>query len=525
MLVDLTARDTAEQQLVLELRERVKELRLLHAAARLLQLHRRFEPEVLDHLVELIPPAWLHADCCAARITYREIEVHTPGFRASPWLQSESFATRAGRGCVEVAYLAERPTAAEGPFLAEERALLRSLVEMLVAYLEHHEAETQRRELEHQLRQAQKMEALGTLAGGIAHDFNNILMAIGFNVELLLADHPEQSRARSSLEQVLQAYDRAVDLVKRILLFSRNEESVRKVLPLEPLVEEILALLRSSLPLVRVTATYEPDLPKVFADASQLHQVLMNLGTNAAHAMANGGLLTVAVSRVCIDDLAAAPSVDLTLGTYVCITVSDTGSGMSPEVLERIFEPFFTTKGRKGTGLGLSVVHGIVRDHQGAIAVSSELGVGTSFSIYLPEAETSAELTKSEPNAPPRGHGERILCVDDEEALVLVMERVLGRLGYACTGFTEASSALHAFRADPRAFDLVITDGAMPHTTGLQFARELRAIRPDVPIVLSSAHAETSEAAAELGIALRIAKPARVAELARALRTALEHSS
>ena len=524
---ELAERQVAERErerLVIDLKERVKELTLLHSAARLLQPTRAFEPAVLEQLVASMPAAWMHPECCVARIVYRELDVRSPGWRESPWQLRASFDTGSSKGTIEVAYLEQRPEQAQGPFLAEEAALLRSLVEMLAAYLDYHEAEAQRRELERQLRHAQKMDALGKLAGGIAHDFNNILMAMGFNVELARQDVPAHSPAREYLDEMLQAHERAKEMVKQILLFARKQEPERKLLELDRVVQEALKLLRATLSArVTIGSSCELGLPPVLADASQIHQVLMNLGTNAGHAMQeHGGDLSVELSRATISDARVIPGAQLTPGTYVCVTVRDTGMGMSHEVLDRLFEPFFTTKGYHGTGLGLSVVHGIVREHRGAITVRSEIGRGSSFTIYLPAAEHAQDPQLAPESALQSGHGERIMYVDDEPSIVLVVTRLLERLGYVCVGFTDARAALQAFKADPRAYDAVITDGAMPVLTGPQMAAQMRALRPDLPIALASAHSDDPGLGDRAGIAVRIAKPPSVGELARALRTMLD---
>jgi signal transduction histidine kinase len=428
---------------------------------------------------------------------------------------------RLATGVVEAALKrAEDELAVRRAAEQERERLLRDLEQRLQ---EQREAEARRRVLEGHLRRAQKMDALGTLAGGIAHDFNNLLMVIGINVEVVLKDLPEGSDAREPLVEVLQAYRRAGDLVRRILLFSRKEEPARSVVELQPVMQEALKLLRSSLPaMVEIDAKYEADLPPVLIDTGQIHQVVMNLGTNAAHAMGEqGGVLSVRVGRVASAAATSGPLVALGPGEYLCIRVSDTGVGISPDLLERVFEPFFTTKGVKGTGLGLAVVHGIVREHGGAVTVKSELGVGTTFELYLPVADTAAKQAPADEDAAPTGRGERIMYVDDEPAVVLAAERLLQRLGYACIGFTDSRAALRAFAADPAAFDAVITDGAMPGMTGRQLAGALRAIRPDVRVALASAYGEMIDDANDAGFALRIAKPPGVSELARALRTLL----
>lgn len=520
--------DLAERErLVRDLGERVKELQLLHGAAGLLR-DRPFERDVLAELVGLMPGGWMYSECCEARIVYQGLEVTTAGWRETPWRQSAPFGANGKQeGMLEVAYTEERPYQFEGPFLAEERALIDSVAEMLGTYLQRQEAERQRQTLEGQLRQAQKMEALGTLAGGIAHDFNNILTAIGGNVELAQQEVAPGSLLSEYLESIGSAHLRARDLVQRILLFSRGQEPERRVIQLEEVVEEALKLLRSSLPpMIETRASYAPGLPPISADPTQIHQIIMNLGTNAAHAMhQGGGILSVEVSAVQIDEI-QAPSPDLHDGLHVCVSVEDTGPGMDREVLDRLFEPFFTTKGLKGTGLGLSVVHGIVREHGGAITVYSELGRGSRFDLYFPVARGEAYPMPANQTRLLEGAGQHILYVDDEKALVALMSKALGRLGYKCTGFSDAREALDAFSADPQAFDAVLTDMAMPALTGLDLARALTDIRPDTPIAIVSGYGdEDTQALRSANIRVRIRKPFTIADLSQGLGLLLTASS
>jgi len=508
------------EHLVEDLGERVKELRLLHAAARVLQGTRPFDESVLRQLVNIMPAAWRHPESCEARIAYRDTVVATPGWAESTRRLTAKFGTSGGQGVIEVIYR-EEPRTTVGPFLHEERLLIDSLAEMLGAYLEHDIAERHRAQLETQLRQSQQMEALGTLAGGIAHDFNNLLTAIGGNADLALTEPSVTTPVKTHLSELRKAHARATDLVKRILLFSRRHEPDRKAISVAPVIEEAVQLLRASLPstiVIRFSA--QPDLPVVLADASQIHQVIMNLGTNAAHAMQErGGTLRINIELATIADVLTAPSAELRPGQYVRISVSDTGVGISAEIRARLFEPFFTTKGTAGTGLGLSVVHGIVTDHDGAIAVESVVGEGSTFQIYLPAAHGREAHPPAEELV--LGRGEHIMYVDDEEALVHVMMRLLARLGYRSTGFADANEALEAFRADPRQYDAVITDMTMPSMSGARLARELRALRPGMPVAIASGYESAEmEAAGQEGL-MRISKPFSMEGLSQTLRTLL----
>jgi signal transduction histidine kinase len=514
-LAERRAVEKKQEQLVIDLGERVKELRLLHATSRV--IHRRpFSRDVLEEIVLMMPGGWMHPECCRARIQYGDIEVTTAGWRDTPWRHAATFTAANRSGTVEVAYTEERPPADEGPFLAEERHLLESLADMLRSYIEREEAERQKRELELQLRHAQKMEALGTLAGGIAHDFNNILTAIVGNASMALHEAPD-GRFREHLSEIEKASARATDLVRRILLFSRRSESERRVTNLRVPIAEALALLKTTIPpSVEIRSRYDADLPLVFADHTQIHQVIMNLAMNAAHAMRQGGVLSVEAARLVVTDLPSAPSVDLRPGTHARISVRDTGSGISPEIVTRLFEPFFTTKGVEGTGLGLSVVHGIVRDHGGAITVESEVGRGTAFHVYLPEAETG-ELPYPAASRIEHGSGEHVMYVDDEETLVFLATRLITRLGYKCTGYTSAEEALEALRSDPAGIDALVTDFAMPAMSGIDLARKAREIRPDLPVAIMSGYGEVPAVSGDNLVDLRIAKPVTLETLSVAI--------
>jgi signal transduction histidine kinase len=369
-----------------QLTERVKELRLLHATSRLLQGDRPIDRALCAELVAQVPQAWQHADCCEARITFGRIDERTPGWRETPWQQTAAFVTGAGPGSVSVLYTEDRRQGGADPFLNEEHELLKSIAESLSSAIERDHVERRRRTLESQLRQSQKMEALGTMAGGVAHDFNNILTAIGGNASLALGDLEPGHPATESIVEIQQAHARAVDLVRRILTFSRKQDSHKTLVNLAGVVDEAVRLLRVSLPKhISVRTQYESGLPQILADATQVHQIVMNLGTNAAHAMKEGGgTLLITLGRVAFVDPADVPSVALRPGSYLQLDIADSGPGIPPEIVDRLFEPFFTTKGEAGTGLGLSVVHGIVHEHGGAITVQSAVDQGTTFSVYLP---------------------------------------------------------------------------------------------------------------------------------------------
>jgi PAS domain S-box-containing protein len=391
------------------------------------------------------------------------------------------------------------------------------------------EAERQREELESRLRQAQKMEALGVLAGGIAHDFNNILGAILGYTQLAQEDLPKGSTERDHLDQALKAGERARDLVKHILAFSRRAEQEKSPVSLTPLIKETLHLLRASLPpqiTLRHRLGYEEGV--VLADATQLHQVLMNLCTNAAQAMQpGGGLLEVELEDVDLDKGNAAwvrASTNLRPGLYRKLTVRDTGRGMEPEVAARVFEPYFTTKEPgQGTGLGLAVAHGIVQSHGGAISVQSEPGKGSVFEVWLPRNQAAVKPGKTSQAALPGGN-EQLLFVDDEASLVQVAQRMLRRLGYGVDVFLSGEKALDAFAADPHGYDLVITDLSMPKMSGLHLLDEIKKLRPETPVLLCTgfSHAMRTKNPRELGLKGVLRKPLMWSDLALAVRRALD---
>jgi signal transduction histidine kinase/CheY-like chemotaxis protein len=517
---ELDVRRTAQANLASslhELGERVKELRLLHSVSQLLR-DAPVNAETLQRIVTMMPRAWQYPEVCEARIAFDGTDVRTAGWTDSPWRQSAPLRTAEGDGAIEVVYLEERPAADEGPFLAEERDLLVSLQDALVAWIERDGAERRRLGTEHQLRQSQKMQALGTLAGGIAHDFNNILTAIIGNAQLAAMELDPHHPARSSIDAVMDSSARASEIVKRILLFSRRQDVERKVMPLAPVVQEVVNLVRVSMPKnIGVETRVSPNLPNVLGDASQLYQAAMNLCTNAVHAMSpDGGTLSVTQDRVEVGPESGPVALELHPGTHVRLTVADTGVGMPPHVVERLFEPFFTTKAHGGTGLGLSVVHGIVRDHDGAIAVHSAPGKGSTFEIYLPAAVEQKQAVPAAASEMPRGSGQHVMYVDDEEALVAVMARLLPRIGYRCTGYSDPRAALQAFRASPQSFDAIVTDMAMPNMNGLQFADAVREARSDIPIAIASGNAgDVGQSRADIDMVIQ--KPISMDSLARLL--------
>ncbi len=382
--------------------------------------------------------------------------------------------------------------------------------------------------LEKELRQAQKMEALGTLAGGIAHDFNNILGAIMGYSELAKLELDEKSPVQDKLAEVLKATCRAKELVQQILVFSRRSEQQKIPLELGRIIKEAMRILRPSLPSTIEIKSAVSSKNAVLADPTQMHQVLMNLCTNAAHAMQDkGGVLEVKLADLMIETEAVAASESLPPGHYVELRVSDTGHGIDPSIADLIFDPFFTTKGpNEGTGLGLSVVHGIVKSHGGAISFDSVSGNGTSFRVLLPALETDSVPEKTAVvTALPPGR-ERILVVDDEPVLAEMIKRMLERLGYEVVSRTDGREAFEAFRNQPadRPFDLVITDMTMPSLTGMELARKLLALQPEISVILMTGFSKNihAEGIKKLGIEELLMKPVTLEKLAKTVRTILD---
>jgi PAS domain S-box-containing protein len=387
---------------------------------------------------------------------------------------------------------------------------------------------TEQKDLEDQLRQAQKMEAIGTLAGGIAHDFNNILAAmIGF-AELALDQAPKGTNLEDNLQEILIGGKRAKLLVQQILTFSRKAPQKQVPLRLDALVRETARLIRSTLP---ANITIEVEIkttmdPWVMGNESQINQVVMNLCTNAGHAMeAEGGKLTISIDDIVLDHAKADHSLNLPPGKYVKFTVSDTGVGMAPEIVERIFEPYFSTKAPdKGSGMGLSVVEGIVKTHDGHIFAMTQLQKGSTFTVYWPRLEKSPSDPHPRPLGKLPGGSEHILFIDDELPIVKLIKMMLEKLGYTVTTGTSSRQALESFRAAPGRFDLVITDMTMPEMTGDRLAVELTKIRPDIPVIICSGYRKdmSEEQAGQIGIKAYVGKPVDKVELAETIREVLD---
>jgi signal transduction histidine kinase len=397
------------------------------------------------------------------------------------------------------------------------------------AVLRFKKAEEENRELETMLQQARKMEAIGTLAGGIAHDFNNVLTVIIGYTELALADASRGTRAYDNFQEVLSAGHRGRDLVKQLLTFSRQREHERNPLQISVILKEVLKMLGASMPAsIEISKNIQTGSGKVLGDPSQIHQMLMNLFTNTAHALSErGGGLEVSLSDVDIDAGVTAQNPDLKPGPHVRLRVSVSGRGIPPSIMERIFNPYITTKGEvDGTGMGPIVVRGTVKSHGGGIIVHSEPGNKATLDIFFPRIRSEVTSKKELAASLPRGK-ERILLVDDEQALASLGKQMLERLGYQVIPETSSMEALEAFRAQPDGFDLVISDVIMPSMTGLELAEKLLTVRPDIPIILCSGVGETvtKEKARALGIREFVMKPIVITEIAKIIRNVLDEQN
>ncbi len=386
-------------------------------------------------------------------------------------------------------------------------------------------AAEERRQLEEQLRESQKLEALGTLAGGIAHDFNNLLGGIIGYAELVRSNLTTEA-ARADLKELLLFAERGKQLIKQILIFSRQEVRERRPLALSQSVEEASRMLRATLPAaIEMRIQVDPTSPRVLADATSVHQILMNLVNNAAQAMPGGGKLTIELQPLYVRDSVARANPDLHEGVYAKLSVRDTGKGIDAAIRSRVFDPFFTTKGpNEGTGLGLSIVRGIMHDHDGAVRLESEPGVGTNVECLFPALAADAEGAVALPGGVPRGRGERILLVEDEEGLARAGRRRLESLGYTVVSATDPRVVLATIAVEAEPFALMITDYNMPHMNGLELARQVHAVYPDLRILMTTGSLGDfpEDAMRAAGVVGLVRKPSTMEEIANDVRNALD---
>ena len=387
----------------------------------------------------------------------------------------------------------------------------------------------ERHQMERIVKRSEKLQALGTLSGGIAHDFNNILLAVAGNAKLALELLPPGHVAYPCVLEIAKAASRAVALTKKIQVFSQQQETHRRPMQLSPVVEEALSLLHSALPTqLEIHKNFPPDLPLVQADASQVHQIIINLATNSAEALGDKhGRLEICADPIHLNGNGATLSGKLSPGDYVRLSVKDTGPGMDKQTLAHAFEPFFTTKTQgRGTGMGLAIVHGIMKNHMGEVTAYSEPGKGTVFNLYFPMAEGGATTLPVSTPAP-SGRGQHILYVDDEEPLVLLVTRTLKRLGYRVSGFTNPLEALSVLRSNPCDFQAIVTDLSMPQMSGIDFANEALQLCPKIPVILTTGYirSQDQQLAQKMGIRELILKPDTVEDLGNALHRVLSVSA
>ena len=404
---------------------------------------------------------------------------------------------------------------------------LEQIGELYALAIQHQKSEEEKTVLFSRLQQAQKMESIGTLAGGIAHDFNNILFPIIGYTEMAIGDAPDDGPLHRYLEETLTAANRAKELVQQILTFSRQSHQDQMPLRVQPIIKEASKLLRSSLPAtIDIQPTVDNDCGQVLADPSQIHQIIMNLATNAYHAMRdNGGVLSIRLNEIEIKEGDYHQFPDVNPGQFIELVVADTGHGIERAVIDRIYDPYFTTKkSGEGSGLGLSVVHGIVKNCNGYITVDSEPGRGSTFKVFLPKIAADEPAPKKACMKDLPTGREVVLLVDDEDQIVDLEKQILERLGYQVVTFTSSLDAFADFQKKPDAYDLVITDQTMPKMTGMELANKILKIRSDIPIILSTGFTEfTTEQKAKMeGISEFVMKPVVMADLARAIRRVLD---
>jgi signal transduction histidine kinase/ActR/RegA family two-component response regulator len=421
---------------------------------------------------------------------------------------------------------AVRSLQAKGRMLFDAEGKPARMVGFMLDVTEQRQAEEELKRMEHQLRHGQRLEAMGTLAGGIAHDFNNILGAILGYGEMAMRDAPRGTRLRRDLESIVSAGERGRALVDRILAFSRSGLGDQVAVHVERVVREALDHLSAKLPAgISIDVRLCARRAAMLGDPTQVHQVLMNLATNAIQAMPDGGRLWVSLRTERIEERRVATIGTVGPGELIVLQVADTGSGIAPDMVDRIFDPFFTTKDvGVGTGLGLSLVHGIVTQVGGAIDVSSTPGEGSVFTVFLPHAGEAPEEADVDKSALQRGNRQRVLVVDDEEALMRLTTETLQELGYEPIGFTSSSAALETFRASPQRFDVLVTDERMPGMPGSRLIREVREIRRDIPIVLMSGFigGTVLTSAREAGADEVLKKPLSARDLASSLARVLQ---
>gem|GEM_PF-1512352 len=484
----LRANEQELRKLNLDLRERVKELDCLYGISVLVEKPMITLEGILKGVVDLIPSSWQYPEIACARIGLGALEFKTANFRETPWKQARDIVVRGEQaGTLEVCYLEERPESDEGPFLKEERNLISAIAERL-------ERITDRERLEERLRHVQKMEAVGTLAGGLAHDINNILAGILGYTALLKESLEKTSAASADIESIERLSWRASDLTKALLAFSRKGMYRPQVLNIDDIIGEVLKVVGQTVgKRVDVKAELLPAVPNIIGDEGQLNQSFMNLCINACEAMPAGGRLSVRTAQAAMDKKLIKIYPYLKEGPYISVSISDNGTGMDPETRERVFEPFFTTKEDKsGTGLGLSMVIGIIEGHGGCIEVESELGKGSTFTVYLPATEEKIKEAPPRSVGTLRGH-ETILLVDDEEDFRRSTGAWLKELGYTVIDAASGEEAIRLLEKMKGDIDFVILDMIMKGMGGAEAFKRMRKMAPDIPIMVCTGYSVAAD--------------------------------
>jgi len=512
--VDVAAKETERRALLVALRQRVKELSLLHRVSRVLQTNGPIHRALLEEVVALVPGAWFHPELCAARIVWGTLEANTPGFKQTPWTLSADFGPG---GLVEVVYLEPPADAGDDCFLPEERELIRSLADLLGSNFG-------RARLEEQLRQSQKMQAIGLLAGGVAHDFNNVLTVI-LSYAMLAAEQLEPADPlTATFREIRSAGERAATLTRQLLAFSRKQVLDLRVTDVNRVISGLdKMLLRLVGEGVLVSRVAPSTVGRVLVDRGQLEQVIVNLVVNARDAMPEGGSLTLETANAELDEKYAAEHHGVVAGSYVMLAVSDSGVGMDPDTCARMFEPFFTTKSN-GTGLGLATVWGIVTQSGGHVSVYSELGLGTTFKVYLPRVEGDLDLGIHDGPEPRTVVGtETILLVEDSEQVRVLVGMILRKNGYKVLEAQNGGEAFMVCEKHKGPIDLLLTDLAIPRMSGRELAERLVAMRPEIKVLYVSGY--TENALQKRGMldmdAAFLAKPLTPGPLLRKLREVL----
>jgi len=521
-----TRAETHLESRSMELQMRLQELHCLYELSNLFEQHDGTVEMLCQQAIHIIPGGWNRPESTWARLRLDEKVFCSPGFQETSFSLREPITINGKRrGDLEIHV---EPRAVGPAFLEEEQGMLKTIADLIQGLVDHVEVEAEKRKVEQQLVQSQKLEALGTLAGGIAHDFNNALTPIISLADLSLMKLPADSPLRKHIEIIKKSGDRAKGLVDQILLFSRKKVPDLQCLDLAGHLQEIMKLIRATLPSnIEIHQELNWTEAKVLGDPTHLHQIVMNLCTNAYHAMQEtGGVLRVRLAPTRVSKGDALDAMGLSPGDYAELVVSDTGTGMSPDVQARIFEPFYSTKGPgKGTGLGLSVIHGIVSSYHGHISVYSEPGQGTTFRILLPLLDAPSEPAAGPVSPPdlPRG-SECILVVDDEEAIRLSLSSLLADLGYVTLTAADGPEALRRLQEDPEAIDLILTDMTMPKMTGIELAHCAHEIRPATRVVLCSGFSDRlqPEHLQAEGIREFVQKPFQISQVAQSLRRELD---